>query len=53
MRLMTHNPGKYIALDGYGLEIVERIPLEMAPTESSRAYLKTKREKLGHILKLV
>jgi 3,4-dihydroxy 2-butanone 4-phosphate synthase/GTP cyclohydrolase II len=53
MRLMTNNPGKYIALDGYGLEIVERIPLEMAPTESSRAYLKTKREKLGHILKLV
>ncbi|MEM7587381.1 MAG: GTP cyclohydrolase II, partial [Acidobacteriota bacterium] len=53
MRLMTNNPGKYIALKGYGLEIAERIPLEMPPTESSRDYLKTKREKLGHLLKLV
>jgi len=53
MRLMTNNPSKYIALDGYGLEIVERVPLEVPPTESSHAYLKTKREKLGHLLKLV
>ena len=53
MRLMTNNPSKYIALHGYGLEIVERVPLEVPPTESSRAYLKTKREKLGHLLKLV
>jgi 3,4-dihydroxy 2-butanone 4-phosphate synthase/GTP cyclohydrolase II len=53
MRLMTNNPHKYIALNGYGLEIVERVPLEIPPTESSRAYLKTKRDKLGHILKLV
>ncbi len=53
MRLMTNNPGKYIALNGYGLEIVERIQLEMPPTENSRDYLKTKREKLGHLLKLV
>jgi len=53
MRLMTNNPSKYIALNGYGLEIVERVPLEVAPTESSRAYLRTKREKLGHLLKLV
>ena len=53
MRLMTNNPSKYIALNGYGLEIVERIPLEVAPTESSRAYLRAKREKLGHLLKLV
>jgi 3,4-dihydroxy 2-butanone 4-phosphate synthase / GTP cyclohydrolase II len=53
MRLMTNNPSKYIALKGYGLEIVERVPLEVPPTESSRAYLRTKREKLGHLLKLV
>jgi 3,4-dihydroxy 2-butanone 4-phosphate synthase / GTP cyclohydrolase II len=53
MRLMTNNPSKYIGLHGYGLEIVERIPLEVPPTDSSRAYLRTKREKLGHLLKLV
>ncbi|HEY9422014.1 MAG TPA: bifunctional 3,4-dihydroxy-2-butanone-4-phosphate synthase/GTP cyclohydrolase II [Thermoanaerobaculia bacterium] len=53
MRLMTNNPSKYIALHGYGLEIVERVPLEVPPTDSSRAYLRTKREKLGHLLKLV
>ena len=53
MRLMTNNPGKYIALDGYGLEIVERVPLEMPATEESRAYLETKRDKMGHLLKVV
>ncbi|HEX4497636.1 MAG TPA: bifunctional 3,4-dihydroxy-2-butanone-4-phosphate synthase/GTP cyclohydrolase II [Thermoanaerobaculia bacterium] len=53
MRLMTNNPSKYIALNGYGLEIVERVPLEVPPTDSSREYLRTKREKLGHLLKLV
>ncbi len=53
MRLMTNNPHKYIGLAGYGLEIVERIPLEVPPTETTRAYLTAKREKLGHLLKLV
>jgi 3,4-dihydroxy 2-butanone 4-phosphate synthase/GTP cyclohydrolase II len=53
MRLMTNNPGKYIALDGYRLEIVERVPLEMPATDASRAYLETKRDKMGHLLKLV
>jgi 3,4-dihydroxy 2-butanone 4-phosphate synthase/GTP cyclohydrolase II len=53
MRLMTNNPSKYIALHGYGLEIVERVPLEIPPTEDSRAYLQTKRDKMGHLLKLV
>ncbi len=53
MRLMTNNPSKYIALSGYGLEIVERVPLEVPPTERSRDYLRAKRDKLGHILKLV
>jgi 3,4-dihydroxy 2-butanone 4-phosphate synthase/GTP cyclohydrolase II len=53
MRLMTNNPSKYIALSGYGLEIVERVPLEVPPTDSTRDYLRTKRDKLGHLLKLV
>jgi 3,4-dihydroxy 2-butanone 4-phosphate synthase/GTP cyclohydrolase II len=53
IRLMTNNPSKYIALHGYGLEIVERLPLEVPPTDSTRDYLRTKREKLGHLLKLV
>jgi 3,4-dihydroxy 2-butanone 4-phosphate synthase/GTP cyclohydrolase II len=53
MRLMTNNPSKYIALSGYGLEIAERVPLEVEPTDSTRAYLRAKREKLGHLLKLV
>ena len=48
MRLMTNNPSKYIALSGYGLEIVERVPLEVPPTEATRDYLKVKRE-LGHL----
>jgi 3,4-dihydroxy 2-butanone 4-phosphate synthase/GTP cyclohydrolase II len=53
MRLMTNNPGKYIALSGYGLEIVERVPLEVPPTDATRDYMRVKREKLGHLLKLV
>ncbi len=53
MRLMTNNPSKYVALAGYGLEIVERVPLEIPPTASSRDYLRAKREKLGHLLDLV
>jgi len=50
MRLMTNNPSKYIALRGYGLELVERIPLEIAPTGTNIKYLRTKKEKLGHLL---
>jgi 3,4-dihydroxy 2-butanone 4-phosphate synthase/GTP cyclohydrolase II len=53
MRLMTNNPHKYIGLSGYGLEIVERVPLEVPPTAASLNYLRAKREKLGHLLKLV
>jgi len=53
MRLMTNNPGKYIGVSGYGLEIVERVPLEVPPTDSTRAYLRAKRDKMGHLLKLV
>jgi 3,4-dihydroxy 2-butanone 4-phosphate synthase / GTP cyclohydrolase II len=53
LRLMTNNPKKYTALRGFGLEIVERVPLEMPPTESNRSYLETKKNKMGHLLKLV
>lgn len=53
LRLITNNPRKYIGLTGYGLEIVERIPIEIPPNESNLRYLKTKKEKLGHILELV
>jgi 3,4-dihydroxy 2-butanone 4-phosphate synthase/GTP cyclohydrolase II len=50
MRLMTNNPSKYVGLAAYGLEIAERVPLEVPPTAESRAYLRAKREKLGHLL---
>jgi 3,4-dihydroxy 2-butanone 4-phosphate synthase/GTP cyclohydrolase II len=53
MRLMTNNPSKYVALDGFGLEIVERVPLEIPPTDGTREYLATKKTKMGHLLKLV
>ncbi len=53
LRLMTNNPKKFTALRGFGLEIVERVPLEVQPTESNRSYLETKKEKMGHLLKLV
>lgn len=53
MRVMTNNPAKYVALEGYGLRVVERVPLEAPPTEYSRRYLCTKKEKLGHWLTLV
>ncbi|HOS96463.1 MAG TPA: bifunctional 3,4-dihydroxy-2-butanone-4-phosphate synthase/GTP cyclohydrolase II [Deltaproteobacteria bacterium] len=53
MRLMTNNPKKIIGLEGYGLEIVERLPIEIPPTAESQRYLKTKKEKMGHILEVV
>jgi 3,4-dihydroxy 2-butanone 4-phosphate synthase/GTP cyclohydrolase II len=52
MRLLTNNPRKFVGLDGYGLAIVESVPIEIAPaTEFTRRYLKTKKDKLGHTLK--
>jgi len=50
IRLLTNNPRKLIALEGYGLEIVERVPLVIPPTEHNRRYLETKRDRLGHFL---
>ncbi|HEY5610552.1 MAG TPA: bifunctional 3,4-dihydroxy-2-butanone-4-phosphate synthase/GTP cyclohydrolase II [Thermoanaerobaculia bacterium] len=53
MRLLTNNPAKYVAIEGYGLEIVDRIPLEIAPSALTQKYLEAKKKKLGHILELV
>ena len=50
MRLMTNNPKKVVGLHGYGLDIVERVPLEMDPNEINARYLRTKRDKLGHLI---
>ena len=50
MRLMTNNPRKIVGLGAYGLEVVERIPIEVAPNESNVRYLSTKKDKLGHML---
>jgi 3,4-dihydroxy 2-butanone 4-phosphate synthase/GTP cyclohydrolase II len=54
MRLLTNNPRKFVGLEGYGLSVVETLPLEVAPTtEFTRRYMKTKKDKLGHTLKSV
>jgi 3,4-dihydroxy 2-butanone 4-phosphate synthase / GTP cyclohydrolase II len=53
LRLITNNPRKFVGLTGYGLEIVERVPLEVPPNACNLRYLKTKKEKMGHILDLV
>jgi len=50
---MTNNPKKVVGISGYGLTITEQIPIEIHPNEHNRAYLKTKKEKLGHQLKEV
>jgi len=50
IRLMTNNPKKIVGLKGYDLEIVERVPIEVIPTEINRGYLLAKRDKLGHLL---
>jgi 3,4-dihydroxy 2-butanone 4-phosphate synthase/GTP cyclohydrolase II len=53
IRLMTNNPRKIVGLEGYGLEIVERVPIEVRPNDKNIGYLKTKKNKLGHILERV
>jgi len=50
MRLLTNNPRKIVALEGYGLEVVERVPLKLPACEHNQRYLETKKTKLGHLL---
>ncbi len=50
IRLLTNNPSKYVGLQGYGLEIVERVPIKVRPTKYNKMYLQVKKEKLGHVL---
>ncbi|AGW13689.1 bifunctional 3,4-dihydroxy-2-butanone-4-phosphate synthase/GTP cyclohydrolase II [Megalodesulfovibrio gigas] len=52
MRLMTNNPKKIVGLEGYGLEVVDRVPIEMNACETNAEYLLTKKEKMGHLLDL-
>jgi 3,4-dihydroxy 2-butanone 4-phosphate synthase/GTP cyclohydrolase II len=53
LRLLTNNMGKYVGLEGYGLELIERVPLELPANEDNREYLRTKKLKMGHLLKSV
>jgi 3,4-dihydroxy 2-butanone 4-phosphate synthase/GTP cyclohydrolase II len=50
IRLLTNNPRKIVGLEGYGLQIVEQLPIRVKPNPHNQRYLKTKREKLGHLL---
>ena len=50
MRLMTNNPVKRIGLEGYGLEVVENVPIEVTPNTYNRRYMLTKKERMGHTL---
>ena len=50
MKLMTNNPKKIVGLEGYGLKVIERVPIETKPTDRNIIYLKTKKKKMGHIL---
>jgi len=51
IRIMTNNPKTLSGLTGYGIEIVERVPIQMNHNERNEKYLNTKKEKLGHLLK--
>ncbi|MBN8556002.1 MAG: GTP cyclohydrolase II, partial [Deltaproteobacteria bacterium] len=53
MKLLTNNPKKIVGLDGYGLEVVERVSIEVPSNEQNKNYLKTKRDRMGHLLSLV
>ena len=52
MRLLTNNPKKVVGLEGYGLTVEERVPLELDVDPHSAEYMRAKKEKLGHLLKL-
>jgi 3,4-dihydroxy 2-butanone 4-phosphate synthase/GTP cyclohydrolase II len=49
MRLLTNNPKKIVGLEGYGLQVAERVPIEVPASEQNRFYLRTKQDKLGHM----
>ena len=53
IKLITNNPRKIVGIEGYGLNVVERVPIEIAPRAANEKYLRTKKNKLGHILKKV
>ena len=50
LRLLTNNPRKVVGIQGYGIDIVERVPIAFPPTPQNARYLKTKKEKLGHLI---
>jgi len=52
MRLMTNNPKKIVGLEGYGIEVVKRVSIEIDPNENNIHYMKTKKKKMGHLLKI-
>jgi len=52
MRLLTNNPKKIVGLEGYGIEVVQRVPIEIDPNENNIKYMKTKQKKMGHLLKI-
>jgi 3,4-dihydroxy 2-butanone 4-phosphate synthase/GTP cyclohydrolase II len=52
IRLLTNNPKKIVGLEGYGLEVIERVPIEIIANAANRKYLETKRDKLGHLIML-
>ena len=53
IKLITNNPRKIVGIEGYGLKVVERVPIEIQPRDANVKYLRTKKQKLGHILKKV
>ena len=53
IRLITNNPRKIVGIEGYGLKVVERVPIEIPPRAANEKYLRTKKAKLGHLLKKV
>ena len=53
MRLLTNNPKKIIGLEGFGLKVAERVPIEIQSGVGNRRYLRTKKLKLGHLLNLI
>jgi len=52
MSLLTNNPKKIIGLEGYGIEVVDRFPIEMAVSEENKSYLQCKRDRMGHLIEV-